>query len=184
MEVRLKTIEARRRAEQIEQWGKEGRTAKEMGALLGISAQRVFQIQRKFNIPTSKVQRKSHLRGLPPKYHWLDKMLRIKQIPPEDRKRIIAEWEIPDHCPILGIPLNYEGRRDGSVEGFGRSDDSPSIDQIIPGAGYFLGNIQILSWRANRIKSNATPDELRAIANYMCCIQRETEKRLLELNGE
>lgn len=65
---------------------------------------------------------------------------------------------LPTHCPALGIPLVYESDR-----GRGAWDDSPSIDRIIPSKGYVPGNVVIISQRANRIKNDATIDELRAI---------------------
>ena len=61
-------------------------------------------------------------------------------------------------CPVLGIPL---------VIGEGAcSDNSPSIDRIIPELGYVKGNIKVISRRANRIKNDATPDELFKVWQY------------------
>jgi hypothetical protein len=68
--------------------------------------------------------------------------------------------EIPERCPILGIPLK---RRIGR----GHSDNSPSLDRIIPEKGYVPNNIQIISQRANEIKSDATPLELMKVATYI-----------------
>ena len=65
---------------------------------------------------------------------------------------------IPDTCPILGITLC---RNEGL-----HKDNSPSIDRIIPELGYVPGNVRIISWRANRIKCDATPTELMLIAEY------------------
>lgn len=66
---------------------------------------------------------------------------------------------VPAFCPILGIPLVF-----GDVV---HSDNSPSLDRIRPALGYVPGNVQVISNRANRIKSDATPEELRIIATYM-----------------
>lgn len=63
----------------------------------------------------------------------------------------------PDLCPILGIPLKVH-------EGFsGWHDDSPSLDRIVNEKGYVKGNIRIISNRANRLKLDATFDELEKI---------------------
>ena len=67
---------------------------------------------------------------------------------------------IPKYCPILGIELNFKG-----VNGF--IDDSPSIDRIEPLKGYIKGNIKIISWRANRIKSDASVEEFKLIIDYI-----------------
>jgi hypothetical protein len=60
-------------------------------------------------------------------------------------------------CPVLLIPL---------VWGFG-NDSSPSLDRTIPNLGYVRGNVAFISGRANRIKSDATTEELFAVAKYL-----------------
>lgn len=76
---------------------------------------------------------------------------------------------IPTLCPILGIPLahNWHARYP--------SDNSPTLDRIDPVMGYVLGNIQVISARANRIKSDASPEELARIAEYVCRRQRSNQ---------
>lgn len=56
-------------------------------------------------------------------------------------------------CPALGIPLKF---------GTGNKPcrNSPSIDKIVPSKGYVKGNIQVLSYKANSMKSDATPKQL------------------------
>jgi hypothetical protein len=76
--------------------------------------------------------------------------LTVENIPP-----------VPEVCPILGIPLISGNDRRGP------SDDSPSLDRIVPELGYVPENVQWLSHRANRIKSDATPEELMKVARYM-----------------
>jgi len=66
---------------------------------------------------------------------------------------------IPDVCPVLGIRLE-RGRG-------GWADGSPSMDRITPRAGYVKSNVRVISWRANKLKSNATARELYAIARWM-----------------
>jgi len=63
-----------------------------------------------------------------------------------------------DTCPILGVRLV----RNGSV----RTDRSPSLDRVVPEVGYVVDNVQVISWRANRIKNDATVEELVKIAKY------------------
>lgn len=66
---------------------------------------------------------------------------------------------IPEFCPVLGLKLEVsEGKC---------SDNSPTIDRIIPEKGYVLGNVAIMSFRANTLKSNGTAEELRRIAQWM-----------------
>lgn len=60
---------------------------------------------------------------------------------------------LPVVCPLLGIKLNYASSRRSA-------DDNPSIDRIIPELGYVKGNVWIVSYRANRIKCDASLAEL------------------------
>lgn len=72
-----------------------------------------------------------------------------------------SDVAIPECCPILGIKLNLGGEK-GRMQ-----PDSPSLDKIDPSKGYVPGNVWVISWRANRMKSDATPDELRAFCEGM-----------------
>lgn len=63
---------------------------------------------------------------------------------------------IPSHCPVFGIELSFGGDR----------NSSPSVDRIIPSRGYVKGNIVVVSYRANRIKNDATIDELNKVAQF------------------
>lgn len=66
----------------------------------------------------------------------------------------------PDVCPVLGIPLFFSEDRV-------RTDNTPSIDKLKPGLGYVKGNVYVISWRANRLKGNATLDELERLVSYI-----------------
>lgn len=61
------------------------------------------------------------------------------------------------HCPIFGVEL---------VVGTKQHDFSPSIDKIVPELGYVKGNVIVVSFLANRIKSNATPEQIMAAAKF------------------
>jgi hypothetical protein len=41
------------------------------------------------------------------------------------------------------------------------------IDRIDTSKGYLKDNIKVISWRANRLKSDGTLEELEKIVNYM-----------------
>ena len=47
------------------------------------------------------------------------------------------------------------------------TDASPSVDRIRGELGYVRGNICVISWRANKLKADATAEELEAIAAYI-----------------
>lgn len=71
-----------------------------------------------------------------------------------------SDIEITATCPVLGITLLWNNKKQ-------RNDNSPSLDKIIPTLGYVKGNTRTISWRANRIKSDATLVELEKITNYI-----------------
>lgn len=66
----------------------------------------------------------------------------------------------PIRCPILGVKLVYESN-------VGRRGDMASIDRIIPSLGYVPGNVAIMSLRANRLKNNASLEEVRSLLKWM-----------------
>lgn len=83
---------------------------------------------------------------------------------------IKAENFIPiTHCPLLGIKLNF-----ASV-GRGYHGDSPSIDRLDPTKGYVPGNVWVISNRANRMKSDATIEEIKMLAENLSRIWEENQ---------
>jgi hypothetical protein len=70
-----------------------------------------------------------------------------------------ADISVPSHCPVLFIPL-----------GTGERDNAPSLDRIVPAKGYVPENVIVISQRANRIKNDATPQELHNIAEFFTAL--------------
>lgn len=68
-----------------------------------------------------------------------------------------ADITVPEFCPVLGLPLALGGNR----------EDSPTIDRLIPALGYTPGNVRVISYRANRIKTDASLEELRSLVRYL-----------------
>ena len=62
------------------------------------------------------------------------------------------------HCPILDIELTYDGKA---------QDSRAELDRIDNSKGYVMDNVQFISRRANRIKSDSTEEELQLILDYM-----------------
>lgn len=71
----------------------------------------------------------------------------------------------PTHCPIFGYELDIDnvGLVGKSVK---NNANLASIDRIDPSKGYVKGNIEIISWRANKLKNNATIEELILLGKY------------------
>lgn len=71
------------------------------------------------------------------------------------------DFEIPELCPVLGIKLEF-------AEGEGHyTDSSPSLDKFDPSKGYTKGNVAIISMKANRMKNNATMEEVEKLLTWM-----------------
>lgn len=69
--------------------------------------------------------------------------------------------ETPEFCPVLGIKLERSTNPKGGV-----TDCSPTVDRLIPELGYIKGNVIVVSHKANRIKNDATIEELEAVAYF------------------
>lgn len=67
------------------------------------------------------------------------------------------------HCPVLGVPLNQR------VNGVyvGHPAYHPTVDRLRPREGYVPGNIAILSARANRLKDDATLEEMERMVAWL-----------------
>ena len=64
---------------------------------------------------------------------------------------------LPERCPLLGIEFS-------SGIGTGQPNDgSPTIDRIDNTQGYVPGNVWVVSHKANRIKNNATVEEMELV---------------------
>ena len=68
---------------------------------------------------------------------------------------------LPTHCPVLGFELLY-----GAVGAGNKDPRLASIDRVDNQAGYVQGNVIIVSLRANMLKRDATPAELRMLADF------------------
>jgi hypothetical protein len=69
----------------------------------------------------------------------------------------ISDISIPKECPYLAIPIVTDSQLKDS-------DNYYSIDRIDSSMGYVKGNIQIISLKANKMKNNATCQELLTFA--------------------
>lgn len=101
--------------------------------------------------------------------HWFEhfscnksKDCKMRGIPYElDAEYLASIWV--DTCPVFGIYLI-----DGSkIKGCYRPDNLAELDRLVPSKGYVKGNVRWISRRANRIKSDASIDEIKKILKYM-----------------
>jgi hypothetical protein len=73
-----------------------------------------------------------------------------------------ADVHIVERCPVLGVKLNWSGSAESADV-----STAPSLDRIDPRGGYTPGNVLLVSFRANTLKSNGSLNEMRKIVNYL-----------------
>lgn len=164
--------------EEAVELGKRGKTLAEIGARFGVSRQRMKQVFDQYHIDPSEIGckvRTRRSREQEAKRYWRKWGDKDQVLYGEKRQKYrakkanakrngqyfeleFADIDWPTHCPVLGIELDYlsEGKQDNSV----------SFDRIFPDKGYTKDNIEIVSVRANRIKNDASPEELQKLAEY------------------
>lgn len=79
----------------------------------------------------------------------------------------VSDIIVPKTCPVFGVPLE---RSEGSK---GATDNSPTLDKIIPELGYVKGNICVISWKANRLKSNGTLEDFLKIVSWLQMVSHQ-----------
>jgi hypothetical protein len=62
-------------------------------------------------------------------------------------------------CPVFNIKMEWNKGE--------RKDNNPSIDRVIPEKGYVKGNLVWISHKANRIKSDATKEEVKKVYDWL-----------------
>lgn len=71
----------------------------------------------------------------------------------------LSDIVIPKTCPLLGIELKSNTDK--------TSPNNPSLDKIIPELGYVKGNIWVVSLRANKLKNDASLQELELLVENL-----------------
>ena len=73
-----------------------------------------------------------------------------------DHHYLYSIWPTDNKCPVLGTTFSVGEPR----------TDSPSLDRMDSTRGYEEGNVQIISDLANKMKHNATPEQLKKFCEY------------------
>lgn len=73
------------------------------------------------------------------------------------------DFEIPEYCPVFGERLTEVRSKDANA---------PSLDRKDNTKGYIPGNICVISWRANKYKSNMSLNQLEALYLYALSANR------------
>ena len=103
-----------------------------------------------------KERNAARMRGRPVEVQMLDKAKQRAGKKGVAFNLTLEDIKIPKVCPVLGIVI----RRN---VGAGHCDSSPTLDRVEPTKGYVADNVWVISWRANRLKSDASLDELKLL---------------------
>jgi len=110
--------------------------------------------QGMFNKHLSMINNSSRIRAkrdsLP---HKIDTKY-LKDIFPSDKK-----------CPVLGTIMEFGSKDEQNI---------PTVDKLMPSKGYVEGNLAWISLRANRLKNDATLEEIAKLHKYL----KQTSKQL------
>ena len=157
--------------EQIRLLCKEGKSNREIMNLLNITNPLICYYKRKLGIkkeikiqPIGKRKERLQRTGLTPEQ--LTQAILKFQRKKENTTRTRHEFSIlfddlvwNKRCPILDLGLDYFNTK--------ASPNSVSFDRIDSTKGYIKDNVQIISWRANNLKSNGTKQEFKLILDYL-----------------
>ena len=129
-----------------------------------------MEVQGTTNIPTSHVKfmytpvYKKEIKTL---WNHLKTSAAKRGIPFSLTLTDLNNLSFPVTCPIFGIELYFNRSC--------ASDNSYSIDRIDSSRGYEIDNIIVISQRANRIKNNATFEELEKLVKFYQSLNSTTE---------
>lgn len=79
---------------------------------------------------------------------------------------------VPTYCPILNKPLEFGTRY------------APSVDRIDNAFGYVSENVWVISMQANRMKNDATLEELQAFCSNLMKTRPELDDRWNKRNDK
>lgn len=94
----------------------------------------------------------------PKKYLWETAKKRADKLSIEFDIEI-EDIYIPLRCPILDVELSQV--RDGDTR------FSPSLDRKNTAKGYIKDNVFVISWQANRHKSNMSKEDIHRLTDYV-----------------
>ena len=72
---------------------------------------------------------------------------------------VIDKYPADGKCPVFKFDLKWGDR--------GFRETSPSIDRIVPSLGYTPDNVQVISWKANRIKCDHSISDLETVLLFL-----------------
>lgn len=73
-------------------------------------------------------------------------------------------------CRCCGVTMTFDVQEQGSM-----SPNAATLDRVVPSHGYVESNVQVVCWRCNTLKRNATAPDLRRLLHYVETYSRPAE---------
>ena len=133
----------------------------------------------KSNILYMRRWRREQLRIDPVKYKLQAMVRRARARAKKKGIPCTLEWEqliplVKERCPYFTeIKLDWKNKNKGITI------ESPALDRIVPEKGYVIGNVEIISSKANNVKSLGTSEDLYRVADRL--YEHEREDKIIEL---
>ena len=131
------------------------------------------------NILYMRKWRKKQLRIDPVKYKLQAMVRRARARAKKKGVPCTLEWEqlvplVKERCPYFTeIKLDWKNKKKGITI------ESPALDRIVPEKGYVIENVEIISTKANNVKSVGTSEDLYRVADRL--YEHEREDKNIEL---
>lgn len=93
---------------------------------------------------------------------WSNAKYRAKRIGLEFNLEV-EDIVIPEYCPYLGTKLTFDKLK-------GHLDSHASLDRIDSSKGYIKGNVEVISYKANMMKQDASREQLLKFAS--CILEK------------
>jgi hypothetical protein len=133
----------------------------------------------KSNILYMRRWRREQLRTNPIKYKLQAMVRRARARAKKKGIPCTLEWEqlvplVKERCPYFTeIKLDWKNKKKGITI------ESPALDRIVPEKGYVIGNVEIISSKANNVKSLGKSEDLYRVADRL--YEHEREDKNIEL---
>jgi len=179
----MNKIDREKRNEKIREMARRGSTLQQIGKRVGLKKNTVHTILAGKEKPLAiRQQRREEER----ERHWIEKTgytkEEFKALPSEvyeTCRRMLAGSKVRakenglDHSLVLRDVVELWGEGVCAVSGEplergGESrDNSPSLDRVDNTKGYVKDNVVVMAWRLNRIKHNASVEELELLVKFL-----------------
>lgn len=94
----------------------------------------------------------------------------------------IKTLPLPEKCPILGCDLAYPSSST-KLDTKGPRNNSVTLDRIDNEVGYTNDNVRVISYAANRIKGDLTPEQIENLYYYTFPDRRKVKENA-DVDGE